>query len=48
MEQVSSIRDRPERGEEHEIPRGESNGLSSPTPLQNDSTLDDADAGHDF
>ena len=34
------IRDRPERGE--------SAGLSSPTPHQDDSTLDDAEAQHDF
>ena len=27
------IRDRPERGEEQEVLRGESGGLSSPTPL---------------
>ena len=32
------IRDRPERGEEQEVLRGESDGLSSPTPLQDDST----------
>ena len=38
------IRDRPERGEEQEILRGESDGLSSPKPLQDDSTLDDAEA----
>ena len=31
------IRDRPERGEEQEVFRGESNGLSSPNPLQDDS-----------
>ena len=41
------IRDRPERGEEQEV-RGESDGLSSPTPLQDDSTLDDAEARNDF
>ena len=33
-----------ERGEEQEVFRGESDGLSSPTPLQDDSTQDDADA----
>ena len=38
------IRDRPERGEEQEIIRGESGGLSSPSPHQEDSTRDDADA----
>ena len=42
------IRDRPERGEEQEVLRGESDGLSSPTPLQDDSTLDDAEARNDF
>ena len=42
------IRDRPERGEEQEVLRGESDGLSSPTPLQDDSTLDDAEATNDF
>ena len=42
------IRDRPERGEEQEVLRGESDGLSSPTPLQDDSTRDDAEAKHDF
>ena len=36
------IRDRPERGEEQEIFRGESDELSSPNPLQDDSTRDDA------
>ena len=33
------IRDRPERGEEQEVLRGESDRLSSPTPLQDDSYL---------
>ena len=42
------IRDRPERGEEQEVLRGESDGLSSPTPLQDDSTRDDAEAKNDF
>ena len=42
------IRDRPERGEEREILRGESDGLSSPTPLQYDFALDDAEAENDF
>ena len=42
------IRDRPERGEEQEISRGESGGLSSPSPHQDDSTQDDAEAKHDF
>ena len=41
-------RDRPDRGEEQEILQGESVGLSSPTPHQDDSTLDDAEAKHDF
>ena len=43
-----NIRDRPERGEEQEVLRGESDGLSSPTPLQDDSTQDDAEAKNDF
>ena len=42
------IRDRPGRGEEQEVFRGESNELSSPTPLQDDSTRDDAEAKNDF
>ena len=42
------IRDRPERGEEQEVFRGESDGLSSPNPLQDDSTLDEAEAKKDF
>ena len=42
------IRDRPERGEEQKVLRGESDGLSSPTPLQDDSTLDDAEDKRDF
>ena len=42
------IKDRPERGEEHVVLRGESNGLSSPNPLQDDSTRDDAEAENDF
>ena len=42
------IRDRPERGEEQEVLEGESVGLSSPTPLQADSTRDDAEAKNDF
>ena len=37
------IRDRPERGEEQGGLRGESDGLSSPTPLQDDSTQGDAE-----
>ena len=44
----SSIRDRPERGEEQEVLRGESDGLSCPNVLQDDSTLDDAEAQNDF
>ena len=42
------ILDRPERGEEQEVLRGKSDGLSSPTPLQDDSALDDAEAKNDF
>ena len=42
------IRDRPERGEKQEVFRGESHGLSSPTPLQDYSTRDDAEAKKDF
>ena len=42
------IRDHPERGEEQEVFRGESDGLSSPNPLQDDSTRDDAEAENDF
>ena len=42
------IRDRPERREEQEVLRGESDGLSSPNPLQDDSTRDDAEAKHDI
>ena len=42
------IRGRPERGEEQEVLRGESDGLSSPSPLQDDSTRDDAEANNDF
>ena len=38
------IWDRPERGEEQEILRGEPGGLSSPSPQQADSTRDDAEA----
>ena len=44
----TSIRDRPDRGEEQEVFRGESDGLSSPTPIQDDSTRDDAEAENDF
>ena len=42
------IRDRPERGGEQEILRGESSELSSPSPQQADSTQDDAEAKNDF
>ena len=42
------IMDRPERGEEQEVFRGESDGLSYPNPLQDDSTRDDAEAKNDF
>ena len=41
------IRDRFERGEEKEVVRGKSDGLSSPTPLQDDSTRDDAEVKND-
>ena len=41
-------RERPERGEEQEILRGKSNGLSSPNPLHEDSTRDDEGAKSDF
>ena len=34
------IRDRPEQGEEQEVLRGETNGLSTPITLEADSTLD--------
>ena len=44
----TSIRDHPERGEEQEVFRGETDGLSSPTPNQDDSTRDDAEAPYDF
>ena len=42
------IRDRPERGEDQEVFRGESDGLFSPNPFQDDSTRDDAEAQNDF
>ena len=42
------IRDRPDRGEEQEILQGESDGLSSPTRHQDDSTLDDAEANSEL
>ena len=42
------IGDRPDRGEEQEVLRGEADGLSYPTPIQDDSTLDDAEAKNDF
>ena len=38
------IRDRPEGGEEQEFFRGESDELSSPNPLQDDSTREGAEA----
>ena len=40
-------RERPERGEEQEILRGESGGLSCPSPQQADSTQDDVEAKND-
>ena len=42
------IRDHHERGEEKEVFRKESDELVSPTPLQDDSTRDDAEAKNDF
>ena len=42
------MRDLPDQGEEQEILQGESDGLSSPAPHQDDSTLDDAEAKNDF
>ena len=42
------IRDRPDRREEQDNLRGESDGLSFPTPHQDDSTLFDAKAKNDF
>ena len=39
---------RPERGEEQEVFRGEPDRLFCPTPLQDYSTLDDAETGNDF
>ena len=42
------IRDRSEREEEQEVFRRESDGLSSPTPIQDDSTREDAEAKNDF
>ena len=42
------IRDHLLRGEEQEVFRGESEGLSSPNPLQDDSIRDDAEAKKDF
>ena len=44
----TSIRDRPERGEEQEVLRGESDGLSSPSSQQADSTRGGAEAKNDF
>ena len=41
------IRDPPERGEAQELLRGESDGLSSPTPLR-DSSLYGGEARNDF
>ena len=42
------IRDRPEPGKEQEVFRGESHELSSPNPLRDDSTLNDAETKNDF
>ena len=44
----TSIRDHPDRGEQQEILQGESDGLSSPTPHQDESTLDDVEDEKDF
>ena len=41
-------RERPERGEEQINLQGRSDELHYPTPLQDDSTCDDAEAKHDF
>ena len=41
-------RDRAEWGDEQEILQGKSDELHSPTPLQDDSTRDDAEAKNDF
>ena len=41
-------RERPKRGEEQEILQGRSDGLQSPTQLQDDSTRDDEEAKNDF
>ena len=38
----------PDRGEEQEVLQGESDGLSSPNPLHDDSTLDNAEAKNVF
>ena len=43
----TSISDHLERGEEQEVFRRESGGFSSPTPLQDDSTRDDAEVKND-
>ena len=40
--------ERPERGEEQDNLRGQSDGVSSPTPHQDDSARDDAEAKNDF
>ena len=42
------VKDHPERGEDQEVFQGKSDGLSSPNPLQDDSTRDDAEAKNDF
>ena len=48
MRTSTFIRDRFERGEEQEVFREESDGLSSPTLLQDDSTREDEEARNDF
>ena len=48
LKQSTLIKDRPARGEEQEVFRGEPDELSSPNPLQDDSTRDDAEAKNDW
>ena len=45
---TTAVQDNPERGEKQEVLRGESGGLSSPSPQQADSTQDVAEAKNDF
>ena len=44
----TSMRDSPDRGEEQDNFRGESDGFSSPNPLQDGSKRVDAEARNDF